>query len=204
MSNVMSKEAALDHCFEPREEFPKEYKPPGVYIRGGDLTEWKETDAIVHQCNCLAVTSHGLSAEIAHKYWWADPYHHRKPERRRNLAVKEHRAQPGSIQIMKNPQGKKPDVIILYAQWDFGVGDKYYRRVSDGYEDTYEEREKWFRQCLDELGKCDQYQTLAFPYKIGCGLAGGNWENYLVMINDFTFKYKKDVTLVKKMFSKNY
>ena len=89
-------------------------------------------------------------------------------------------------------------MIILYAQWDFGVGDKYYRRVPDGYEDTYEEREKWFRQCLDELGKCDQYQSLAFPYKIGCGLAGGNWENYLVMINDFTFKYKKDVTLVKK------
>ena len=65
MSNVMSKEAALDHCFEPREEFPKLYKPPRVENRAGDLTEWTEMDAIVHQCDCLAVKAHGLSAQIA-------------------------------------------------------------------------------------------------------------------------------------------
>ena len=185
MSNVMSKEAyleedipwgwekeihgpkKLDDYFEPKEEHPKEYKPPGLHIRAGDLTEWVEADAIVHQCNCLAVTSHGLSDQIARRYWWADAYHHRKPERRRNLAVKEHRAEPGTIQIMKNLQGKKPDVIILYAQYDFGAGDKYYRRVPGGYEDTHAEREKWFQQCLDKLGECDQYQYLAFPYFIG-------------------------------------
>ena len=45
MSNVMSKEAALDHYFELQEEFPKQYKPPGVEIRKGDLTEWTEADA---------------------------------------------------------------------------------------------------------------------------------------------------------------
>ena len=45
MSNVMSKEAALDRYFELQEEFPKQYKPPGVEIRKGDLTEWTEADA---------------------------------------------------------------------------------------------------------------------------------------------------------------
>ena len=103
----MSKEAALDHYFEPQEEHPKEYKPPGMEIRKGDLTEWTEADAIVHQCNCLAVRSHGLSPRIADKYWWADVYHLRRPERRRNLAVPEDRAKPGYIQIRRNPTGKK-------------------------------------------------------------------------------------------------
>ena len=107
MSNVISKEAALDHYFEPQEEHPKEYKPPGVEIRKGDLTEWTVADAIVQQCNCLAVRSHGLSARIADKYWWADVYHLRRPERRRNLAVPEDRAKPGYIQIRRNPSGKK-------------------------------------------------------------------------------------------------
>ena len=38
----MSKEAGLDHWFEPQEEYPRTYKPPGIEIRRGDLTEWKE------------------------------------------------------------------------------------------------------------------------------------------------------------------
>ena len=73
---------------------------------------------------------------------------------------------------------KRPDVIVLFAQWDFGKGERYQRTVSS-YKDTPEEREQWFKQCLDELGKCDYYQNFAFPYKIGCGLAGGNWDHYL-------------------------
>ena len=85
---------------------------------------------------------------------------------------------------------------MLYAQWDFGRGEGAYQLVS-GYEDNQKNREKWFRQCLDKLGKCDSYQNFAFPYKIGCGLTGGNWDHYLPMIEDFTVKYNKHVTLVK-------
>ena len=69
--------------------------------------------------------------------------------------------------------------------------------MPDGYEDTQEEREQWFKECLETLGENKKYQNLAFPYKIGCGLAGGNWDHYLPMIEDFTVKYKKHVTLVR-------
>ena len=79
--------------------------------------------------------------------------------------------------------------------WEGGGG---YQRVPNGYEDNQEDREKWFQQCLDKLGKLKHYQNFAFPYKIGCGLAGGNWDHYLPMIEDFTVKYQKHVTLVKK------
>ena len=98
---------------------------------------------------------------------------------------------------MKNSKGetnlvpKRPDVIILYAQWDFGKGGGYQRTLSS-YKDTHQERERWFQQCLDELGQCDSCQNLAFPYKIGCGLAGGNWDRYLPMIKNFAVKYKQE------------
>ena len=159
--------------------------------RAGDLTNWTEADAIVHQCNCLTVKAHGLSAQIAKKYPWGDVYRFRRSQRFRNLAIPADRKEPGTIQIIRNPgldvvknsQGerrlvpKKPDVIALYAQWDFGKGGGYQRTLSP-YKDTPQERERWFQQCLDELGNCDHYQNLAFPYKIGCGLAGGNWDHY--------------------------
>ena len=61
----MSKEAGLDHWFEPQEEYIRTYKPPGIEIRKGDLTEWKRVDAIVHQGNCLTVKAYELSAQIA-------------------------------------------------------------------------------------------------------------------------------------------
>ena len=99
----MSKEAVLDDWFEPQEEFPKQYKPPGVEIRRGDLTEWQGVDAIVHQCNCLAVKAHGLSALIDRKYPWGDAYRYRRRQGFRNLAIPADRKEPGIIQIMRNP-----------------------------------------------------------------------------------------------------
>ena len=146
-----------DHCFEPREEFPKLYKPPGVENRAGDLTEWTEADAIVHQCNCLTVKAHRRSAQIAKKYPWADVYRFRRSQggsfwshyHRKNLAIPADRKEPGTIQIIRNPgldivknsKGesclvpKKPDVIALFAQWDFGKGEGYQRTLSS-YKDT--------------------------------------------------------------------
>ena len=64
---------------------------------------------------------------------------------------------------MKNPYiwREKPDVIILYAQWDFGKGGGY-QRVPNGYEDNQEDREKWFKQCLGKLRKLKHYQNFVF------------------------------------------
>ena len=100
----MSQEAALDHCFEPREEYPREYKPPGVEIRVEDLTEWTAADAIVQQCNCIAVRCNGLSVRLAEKYWWADVYRLRRPVRNRNLAVPEDRAKPCLLYTSPSPR----------------------------------------------------------------------------------------------------
>ena len=147
----------------PQEEFPKQYKPPGVEIKRGDLTEWRGVDAIVHQGNCLTVKPHRLSAQIARKYPWGDAYRYRRRQGFRNLAVPEDQKEPGTIQIMRNWKRlhkSSPDVIMLDAQWDYGKGGGYQR--VPGYEDNQKNREKWFQQCLDELGKMGLLPKLCF------------------------------------------
>ncbi|XP_064114804.1 uncharacterized protein LOC135221013 isoform X2 [Macrobrachium nipponense] len=61
--------------------------------------------------------------------------------------------------------------------------------------DTQENRIRWFRECLgklvSELPKMDVKRVI-FPYKIGCGLAGGNWErDYFPAIKDFVSEVTK-------------
>ena len=60
----------------------------------GCILQIKDVDAIVHQCNCLTVKSHGLSQKISECFPWGDIYSHRTPVRGRNLAVTNHRGKP--------------------------------------------------------------------------------------------------------------
>ena len=51
------------------------------------------------------------------------------------------------------------------------------------YDDTYQNRKKWFQECLDILDE-NNYGTVAMPYGIGCGLAGGKWAEYKKMLEE--------------------
>jgi hypothetical protein len=42
--------------------------------------------------------------------------------------------------------------------------------------------------------------SIAFPYKIGCGLAGGKWEDYESMIYKFA---KENPNIKVKIYKKN-
>lgn len=152
-----------------------------VTIVKGDLLQAPD-DYIVQQCNCLTVRAHGLSAAIAVKFPEANVYKQRRGVGQRNLAMLEDRGKPGTIVVMDR-------VINLLAQWRPG-------KVQSGYAHIYPEssppeselqRQLWFQQCLETLALFLQGQavTLAFPYGIGCGLAGGDWTCYLAMIQDF-------------------
>ena len=55
----------------------------------------------------------------------------------------------------------------------------------DSNKDGYLARENYFKQCLDKISKIKDIKSIAFPYLIGCGIAGGNWNNYLDMILEF-------------------
>jgi len=51
--------------------------------------------------------------------------------------------------------------------------------------DTAEQREAWFKNCLQKFSKLKGLKSVAFPYKIGCGLARGKWESYKAMIDEW-------------------
>ena len=59
-----------------------------------------------------------------------------------------------------------------------------------------QERAKAFKKGLDKIKKIPNLESIAFPWKIGCGIAGGEWfgeSGYEDMINDFAGKVDAEV-----------
>ena len=88
--------------------------------------------------------------------------------------------------------------------------EEFDSHLLDGIEsDTTENRTKWFQQCLRQLEEAipkENIRRVVFPFKIGCGLAGGNWERdyqpSLVEFNESVTGSSKngvEVIIVKKV-----
>jgi len=149
---------------------------------------------IAHQCNCLTIRSHGLSKYIADNYPWADIYKSRKAIGRRNCAIEKNRDIPGTVKIIHSQNNTKA-VICMFGQWAPSVPQKY--KSYPNYEiDTYDNRAKWFEQCLNQM-KTIKTKSIAFPWKIGCGLAGGDWNLYKKLLEDFEKESGIEVVLYK-------
>jgi len=134
-----------------------------IEIITGDLLS-ATTDYIAHQCNATHNRNLGLSSLISKRYPKANIYNG-------NFEVK-HRT-PGSIIVRDN-------VIAMIAQ------------VSQGKPKAPESkstREKLFQQCLEQISTMDSIKSVAFPYGIGCGLAGGDWNRYFSMIQSWSTQH---------------
>ena len=164
-----------------------------MIIIKGDLLEAKE-EYIAQQCNCLTVRSHGLSSAIAKKWTWADPYSGRKRVGTRNLAIEADRDKPGTIKVLSS-QDRNKHVICIFGQWVPGIPRKY-QTYPDWEIDSFKTREKWFKMSLSEIAQLD-IKTVAFPYNIGCGLAGGDWKHYSKMLEDWEEESGIKVVLYK-------
>lgn len=172
---------------------------------------------ICQQNNCVAVRSHGLSETIYKAFPFANIYEERRlaqngtnkrklesiedymidrPSKQKKLnkgktssRVIQHntgyRGEPGTI-ILR--QKDKTIISNMIAQYYTGKGDRF------GNTDTSLQREKWFAKCLDELESFikddlrDQRISVTFPWKIGSGLAGGDWDKYLTMLMEFALR----------------
>lgn len=60
-----------------------------------------------------------------------------------------------------------------------------------------------FKECLEHIAFFMKFHSknkpsIAFPYGIGCGLAGGDWYIILGMLKDFAEKIPQDVIIVEK------
>jgi len=145
----------------------------------GDITELDDVKYICHQCNCVSTgKSAGLAKFIFDKFPYANTYRKRDPENART------RSKPGTIEIMGDGSKFKRYVINLYAQ--------YYPGLPQYETDSVTKREEWMKQCLAQIYNMrDKLESIAFPKKIGCAIAGGNWDHYYGFIKKLALHIPK-------------
>lgn len=178
------------------------------YVIGDIVADYSEKPnvLIVQQNNCTARRLHvgSLAMAIAQKFYPnCDPYA-RRAERGTglfdNLARPEHREKMGDIFIFDNGPDRAR-VASLFAQYRMGNPHKQYYTLSPRLDDAYKKtpddsaaRLRAFRQCLLKLSRemmmCN-IDTIAFPHKIGCNMAGGNWADYTIAIEEFAREISK-------------
>lgn len=132
-----------------------------IEIVSGDLLLASEK-YIAHQCNCVTQASAGAAKAIFDKFPYSNTYVNRETPDTMS-----------TIKILGNGQNERY-VINMFAQYYPGRS-KYPNSTKDGIAT----REKAFHQCLLKIARISNLESIAFPWRIGCNLGGGNWEHYL-------------------------
>lgn len=154
-------------------------------IIDGNLLDATE-QFVAHQCNCLSRgQAAGIAKHIFSKWPWADVYI------QRNGWVDREISKPGTVQICGNGKDQRY-VVALYSQ--IYPGQAYPPK------DSAENRQKLFRESLDCFKKFPEVKgsySIAFPWKVGCGIAGGDWTIYQAMLEEFSKDVDGDVVIYK-------
>lgn len=138
-------------------------------FRGNILSS--TADVICHQVNCKGVMGAGLAKQIKAKY----------PElftQYKSMCAEYGYMLLGDVFLYK---AEGQFVANLFAQNGFGR-DKRYTDYNA------------FRNCLKSLKKVvSEDKKVAFPYNIGCGLAGGDWDTIYSIIKEEMSDYQIEI-----------
>ena len=165
----------------------------------GDLLTF-DADVIVQQCNCVTRNSHGLSKAIEARFPFVDIY--RRRDGKGNKTTKPDT--PGTCELFSTEEKSVPKVACLLAQWGPGkpyAWSKFYEPPPNGEKDTSTQRLEWFKMALEDLTNRLEdlsIKTVAFPYRIGCGLARGDWELYSDVLEKWTSRQTFKCFIVQK------
>ena len=155
-----------------------------VVHKRGDLVLATE-DVIVQQCNCVGTRPGGLAADIAQRMG-VDFYKERMPILPgRNLATRQTWADPGTMAVQQAHSGVW--VVGLMGQVFYGRPGVWSSRIP-GIKDETSDRLVYFARGLRLLHtwmRDHDACRVAFPSRIGCGLAGGEWSTYYEMLRMF-------------------
>jgi O-acetyl-ADP-ribose deacetylase (regulator of RNase III) len=148
-----------------------------IEIITGDLLEAKEK-YIAHITNCVSTGGAiGIAKSIFDKYPYANCYSTRL----------EH-SKSGTIDIRGN--GKNNRYIINMHAIVYPGRSKYPLSTLDGLA----ARRKYFYRALLRVASLPDLESIAFPWRIGCNLGGGDWEHYLGTLTNFAqYVGEKDV-----------
>ena len=142
-----------------------------------------EYNIICQQVNCQGVMGAGLAKQIRNQYPKLFMYYKQKCE----SCNKEELL--GDINIFCTSYENSKFIINLFAQYNYGRG-------------TRQTDYNAFHGCLQKIKSqvtdfIPETAKIAFPYKIGCGLAGGDWNIIKPMIEEFSKEIKQNVYIVR-------
>ena len=165
-----------------------------------DILEAEE-DYICHQTNCVSIgPAAGLARSIFTKYPFADVYIDReKPD------------QPGTIIVresdIKELTARPIRIVNMMGQYYPGGairGDLDTPLYEDGYmesphiRDDAKMRIVYFRHALYTMSETLPFKaSYAFPWTIGCGIAGGDWGKYIEILKSFEEYIEGNVVIYK-------
>jgi O-acetyl-ADP-ribose deacetylase (regulator of RNase III) len=130
-----------------------------------------DTKYILHQCNCVTENAKGIAKSIFDAFPWANTYTNRVFS-----------SNKGSIDILGNGSNQRY-VINAYVQ--------YYPGKPVGY-DNYKSRLEALKSCFDKIKEIPEIKSIGIPIGMGCRLAGGKWEDYLPIIEEFANQLKSE------------
>lgn len=149
----------------------------------GNILDAK-TKYIAHQTNCVTQKAAHLSAAVFQRFPYADIY---------SVRPKGQIDEPGNIVIRGDGYSER-FVINMLAQVYPGKP-----KFPDSPKDGYKARQRYFFYCLKDIANIPDLDSITFPYGIGCGAAGGNWDFYHGLIDKFAkhLGYRADVFIFK-------
>lgn len=163
--------------------------PSNVTFVEGDLLK-SDAQFIVHQCNCVSHRAAHLAQAVFKRFPYADIYSPREAYDNEDLPLTGE--EPGRIVIKGNGTSERY-VINLLGQHFPGM------KFPDSTKDGHKAREGFFKQGLNRIAQIPGLKSIAFPWCIGCGAAGGDWDKYLSMIMDFAADLEDVEVIIVKL-----
>lgn len=155
-----------------------------IEFKHGNLITDSEVDVICHQVNCQGVMGAGLALQIRKAY----PNVFKTYE---------------SFCRNKNMQGKSPlgGCLMVYTDKTRSkivanlFGQEYYSRHNQ--ETNYNALREAIHSLSNNSFLRENKMSIGFPYMIGCGLGGGDWNTVLSIIEEEMTGYPGSVQIWK-------
>jgi hypothetical protein len=160
---------------------PGVFKHPDVTLVEGDLLDAGSDFMVVHQCNCTSTKVSGVAKALFDKYPYANSYSEKRVY--------------GTHQLRKDPSDPYLGVKIV----------NMYTQLTPGGPITDRDAEERLHLFVSNLTQIFSYYyvnglKIALPYLVGCGLGGGDWNQYWKAINQAALLSREKAPLPKKPF----
>ena len=159
-----------------------------VKIKNIDLFECG-TDLIAHQVNCLGVMGAGIAKQIKDRYYAAyQDYLSYCDRMNRSPEILLGDVRFSFVYNYENPKSLM-EIAHIFAQKSIGRNGVYtdYSALRKGLN-----RIRTYAELAD-------LKRVAVPYKIGCGLGGGDWENVVLpILHDIFDNSKVELIICRK------